>query len=278
MNQARHGAILPCFSAHVLQHVLEGWLSPAFHSNDSFGFKHKPTTSISILCGVTVGCARQYVASSLLLAVHSLPFAHCSYSEQYRETVGSMVGPHRGDRGSHLKVLSSFLVPVHHGTGIWIPPCPPHPPRHCLLLSPAQEQRTVESRRDLRCPQRRGGEFPTSSSSQPSHHTLPAVLCPMASCISLAFIWQPLPPAPDSSHPKDLDPCWQAPLPGGVPCSLACLRSPGDRDYLQKGSKRGKLEACQLAPEDGEEEVGRTTDGTHRNAVQRSCMYNLETS
>ena len=111
MNQARHGAILPCFSAHVHQQVLEGWHSPAFHSNDSFGFKHKPTTSISILCSVTVGCARQYVASSHLLGIHSIPFAHCSYSEQYRETVGSVVSPHRGHRGSHLKVLSSLLCP-----------------------------------------------------------------------------------------------------------------------------------------------------------------------
>lgn len=48
---------------------------------------------------------------------------------------------------------------------------------------------------------------------------------------------------------------------------MSFLRFPGDRDYLGKGRKREKLEACQLAAEDKEEEVGRTTDDTHRNTV-----------
>lgn len=60
--------------------MLGGQHSPSFHSHNSFGFKHKPTMSISVLCSVTVGCARQYVASSHVLSIHTIPFTCCSYS------------------------------------------------------------------------------------------------------------------------------------------------------------------------------------------------------
>lgn len=253
MNQPKHGAILPCFSAPVHQRMLEGRHSPAFHSNDSFGFKHKPTTNISILCSVTVGCARQYVASSHRLGIHSIPFTCCSYrvGDSRKRGQSPERTPWSSPQGAQLLPLSQCTTAP--GSGF---PLVFHiPPRHCLLLSPAQEQRSVESRRDARCPQRRGGEFPSPPLQRPSHHTLPAVLCPMSSCISLAFTWQPLPPGPNRPFsPKGL-----RPMPAGTLTWRSTFVLPSD--FLEIGStwKRGanvENQACQLAPEDGEEEVG----------------------
>ena len=124
------------------------------------------------------------------------------------ETVGSVVSPHRrtprsSPQGAQLLPLCQRTTAPGSGFSLVL-----HiPPRHCLLLSPAQEQRSVESRRDLRCPQRRWGEFPSPPLEHPSHHTLPAILCPTSSCISLEFIWQPLPPGPNRRFsPRGLRP------------------------------------------------------------------------
>lgn len=93
-NQAKHGAILPCFCTPAHQQLLEGWHFPAFHSNDSFGFKHKPTMSISILCSVTVGSMQ-----GNMLPPHTF-LAYTPYPSLAAPTVlateGNMISSHRG--------------------------------------------------------------------------------------------------------------------------------------------------------------------------------------
>lgn len=176
-----------------------------------------------------------------------------------QEAAGSVVSPHRGHRSPHLKELSSF----HR-------PCPLLD--QCLdplqALSPAVSSPGAEEhRKHERCSPTlatlclqssvpRQAISPSHSSGNPFHQV-----------------------QTDSSHPKDLDPCWQAPLPGGVPCSLSCLRFPGDKDYLEKGSKHGKPDVPAGSRGQGGGGGGEPLMAlTGTQLAQRSCMYDLEVS
>lgn len=149
-------------------------------------------------------------------------------------------------------------APVHHWTRIWFPL------RHRLLLSPAQEQRNTESMRDvLQGPL----TAPCLQSSVPCQAV--SLLHPSGKPFHQVQT--------DSSHPR----C-EAPLPGGVPCSLSCPRFPGDKDYLEKGSKHGKHGKPGVPA--GSRGWGGGGGGeplmalTGTQLAQRSCMYDLETS
>jgi len=163
-------------------------------------------------------------------------------------------------------------APAHCWARIWIAP------GLCLLPTPAQEQPTAASMRDPRCPQRRGGEVPSPPLRHPSHHPLPAALCPVPSPTYLPRIH----PATPSTGPKQTVPTQKTetragrhPHPEEHLALCPASGAPETGSTWTRGANAGN-QACQLAAEDGEEvgraaedgeEVGRAADGTRRNAA-----------
>lgn len=240
--------------------MLEGRHCPAFHSKESFRFKHKPTASISILCSVTVGRARQHVAFSHLLGIHCIPFTCCSCSVRDSSKRGQF--PHHGP---HLKVLSSVLHPSAPQHQDLDSPLSSTPPQALLpaVSSPGPEE----------CGKPERPEVSLKGEVRNSHllrFSPPLTMCCLQSSAStsLAFKW-PLPPRPNRQlSPTGLRPTlvgtlsWESTLLFVLPHTSCRQGLPGKRRANAENLRRASW-----LQRTARRRWRRTTDGTHRNTV-----------